>query len=220
MKIDNFYEWSTHRPLLQALVFAFNPKFILELGMGLFSSPIFIDYNPEELVFIENDEEWIKHMKEKFGSSYNIILHKLDDSVLLGTHPYQLTSNQRDAISGYYKDLSKLLQSKDMHPRFLFVDNFTCCRNFAINILYSVFDIVAYHDCQPAGIPWYEYSFEENLRKEFNHYTLKTPTSWTGVFIRRSLDQSRLGEIIIPYINQYCNENKLNDRQIYLEKQY
>jgi len=47
MKIVEDYGWSTHRPLIQAILDAFSPQFVLELGMGVYSTPIFMDYKPE-----------------------------------------------------------------------------------------------------------------------------------------------------------------------------
>ena len=43
MELDRSYAWSTHRPLLQSLVSTLKPKYILELGMGVHSTPIFIE---------------------------------------------------------------------------------------------------------------------------------------------------------------------------------
>lgn len=219
MEIEDYYGWSTHRPLLQTLVAVYKPQFILELGVGVYSTPIFIDYTPKELMCIENDEKWFNHMKSKF-SGCNIILHKLDDSIDLDTFPKQLTKEQTNNITNYYNNLCKQLQSNDSHLKMLFVDNFTCCRAIAINTLYKAFDIVAYHDCEPKGIDWYEYYFVDDLKKEFNSYMLKAPASWAGVFIKHDLDQSKLYTTIIPYINKYCGENRLNNKQVYLEKEY
>lgn len=218
MKIDSNYEWSTHRPLLQGVVAAFKPDFILELGMGVFSTPIFVDYAPEELLCVENDEEWLNHMKASFGYEHQMLLHKLDPNILLGTHPYQLTPEQRSDITNYYKELSKVIEDKKSTTKFLFVDNFTCCRTIAINNLYKNFDIIAYHDCQPEGIAWYEYYFDEGLTNGYTYHLLKTPTSWTGVFIKNTLDYTELSKVITPFITEYCEDNNLDIKQVYMSE--
>jgi hypothetical protein len=219
MQIDYDYAWSTHQPLLKAALETFNPKLIVELGMGIFSTPLFIDNLSEKLICIENDEEWYYHMKGIFDDAHDMRLNKLTDGVTSLTFPKQLNSDQRKSITDYYKSLSLEIQSYKFAPKFLFVDNFTCCRTIAINTLYNDFDIIAYHDCQPEGIRWYEYYFIEALKKEFNNYLLKTPKSWTGIFIKNNLDVVGLCNSIVPFINQYCIENVINNNQIYLERQ-
>lgn len=220
MKINNNYEWSTHQPLLSGLLDTFKPNYILELGIGIYSTPIFVKYKPEELLCIDNDEEWLNKMLEEFKGGCNILLHKLDDNLGFHSFPRDLSVENKNHIVEYYGELSETIKEKSLYPKMLFVDNFTCCRTLAINTLCGVFDVIAYHDCQPAGIIWYGYNFVVELKNMFNYYILKTPISWTGAFIRQGLDQSRLSSTIIPYISKYCTENGLHSEDIYLEKQY
>jgi len=198
----------------------FKPKLVLELGMGLYSTPLFVSYNPEELICIDNDENWFNEMKIKFNDKCKTLLHKLDSNISIETFPYQLTDEQKKDIIEYYMKLATVIQNKNVLPKLLFVDNFNCCRTLAINTLYNNFDIMIYHDCEPKGVSWYEYYFVENIKIEFNHYILRTPANWTGCFIRNNIKQDRINEIIIPYIKQFCNENKLQTKQVYLEKEY
>jgi len=217
MKIENNYEWSTHQPLLRAALDVLKPKFILELGMGIFSTPIFINSNPEKMICIENDELWLNYimkMDYKFVDDFTTLFHKLDDDIKIDTHPYQLNENQKNKIINYYEDL--LINNIKQTPKLLFVDNFTCCRNFAINSLYKHFEVIIYHDCQAEGILCYEYNFVDNLKNNFVHYLLKTPSSWTGIFMKYDLE---LNNVICPYITQYCNDNTIENSQIYLVKQ-
>lgn len=218
--VENDYAWSTHQPLLNALLDVFKPKTVLELGTGLFSTPIFISRNLNKLVCIENDEGWFNRMNGEFGNKCDMKLHKLENDLNVRTFLRQLTSNQKETIVRYYEALAKSIQDDNLNPKLLFVDNFACCRSLAINTLHKDFDIVVYHDCEPAGITFYEYHFVENLKIEFNSYVLKTPKSWTGCFIRRTLSQDALKSSITLFVSQYCIENGLDTNQVYLEKQY
>lgn len=222
MYIEDYYGWSTHQPLLRALLKTFSPKFILELGVGLHSTPIFIDYDPDELMCVENDNEWLHKIKTQcsFKKEHTLIFHDLGCGINLQTFLNQLNTEQKIGIVNYYKKLSDLIQNKTKYPKLMFVDNFTCCRSSAINVLYKNFDIVVYHDCEPAGIDWYEYYFVDDLKNRFNSYKLKSQANWTGCFINKNLNQDELKQNILPYISEYRANNKLYSDKIYLEKEY
>lgn len=220
MDMFNDYGWSTHQPLIRSLLDMFKPEFILELGVGVFSTPIFIAYGSEKLMCIENDAEWLRHVKKEYAGNHTMLLHQLEDGVDITTLPSQLTPIQRNNISNYYSALSKSLLNKNQHPKMLFVDNFASCRTLAINVLYRNFDILVYHDCEPVGKSFYQYYFVEALGENFNHYVLKTPKSWAATFIHRDLHKDMLEHNIGRYIEAYCAENNLDNNQIYLEKRY
>ena len=67
MKIANEYAWSTHSPMNKALIELFNPCLIVEMGTGLHSTPLFLESAAEKLFFIENDSQWIDHIKSNFS---------------------------------------------------------------------------------------------------------------------------------------------------------
>ena len=196
------YEWSTHQPLLKAVMELYKPAFVLELGMGDNSTPIFLNYKTK-LLSVENDSEWINYMKNKY-ENIDVIYHDLNDqNIKLGTHLYELTEIKKAEIISYYQNLKFL----DLKPNLLFVDQFTSCRTLSINTLGDKFDMIIYHDCQPAGIPWYSY----NLIKldEFINYYLKTPASWTALMIKKDKDlgYEALNNLMKLHIQEYKNKH-------------
>lgn len=216
MNIVDNWEWSSHQPLIRGALAEFKPNYILELGMGEYSTPIFIEYSPEEMLGVENEKEWLEHVNKKYGTKYPSILHQLDSKLGLGTFLRELTDEQKETIKDYYKDLSIDIKNNNNSPKLLFVDQFTCCRTLSINTLYDYFDVIIYHDCQPPGIDWYEYYFDKELKDTYTHYTLKTPIVWTGCFVKNSLKDNNLHQTILPYIKQYCAEHKLNESEVFL----
>ena len=216
MNIANNWEWSSHQPLIRAVLAEFKPRYILELGMGEYSTPIFIDYSPEFMLSVENDVKWQMHIKKKYGTKYKSVLHQLESNLGSKSFVKDMTDTQKESIKNYYIDLGKSIEETDIHPKLLFVDQFTCCRTISINTLYPYFDIIIYHDCEPRGVVWYEYYFEEKLKTDFLHYTLKTPAVWTGCFLKNSLKDNNLNKTISPYIEKYCEENKLNKTTVKL----
>ena len=218
MNIDDNYAWSTSKPLLASLVEISDPAFILELGMGLHSTPIFLNSNCQNVIFVDSDDDWINHVQENnlFDKRHRILFHDLGPTKGRKLFPRQLSLKKRREITNYYKNLSA--EIPDTAPKLLFVDNMTCCRTIAINTLYSYFDIIAYHDCEPRAIRWYEYYFEKNL-KDFNHYVLKTPTSWTGCFTILDIE-TELFDNIKKHILSYSSEIGIKPSKIYLDKEY
>ena len=212
-KIVNDYEWSTHGPLLKTIIETLTPKLIVELGTGLYSSPIFLASSAEKLFFIDNDQEWLNHVKKNnnFDSRCSLIFHDLGNSIKLGTFLKELPQEEKNKIINYYTDLSATIENESSTPKMLFVDHFTCARTLSINTLFDKFDIIGFHDCQPNGIEWYEYYFDEKLHKNYNLFFLTSPTSWTGCFIKKSFDvEILLKEKIIPHIEEYCIDNNIN----------
>jgi hypothetical protein len=200
MNIENFYEWSTHQPLIRAAMELYKPAFVLELGLGVHSTPIFLEYETT-LLSIENDKEWLNHIKEKYVG-IDTLFHDLG-GLKLGTHLYEISEKQKSEITNYYIGL----KFPELKPNLLFVDQFTSCRTLSINALKNKFDFIIYHDCQPAGIPWYSYNLIN--KSGFNSYYLKTPTSWTELMVDEKKDKGfdLLNEIIIPHTNDYKDKN-------------
>lgn len=221
MKIVNDYEWSTHIPLNQAIVEVMQPKLIVELGTGLHSTPIFLKSTAEKLYFIDNDANWLNEIKKnnQFDDRCTIMHHDLGSEIHLTTFLRELSQEKRNEITNYYKELSKTITSIDVKPKMLFVDHYTCARALSINTLYKDFDLVLYHDCQPKGTKWYEYYFESDLYKNYDSYFLRSPTSWTGCFVKKEYDiEISLRTIITPFIKKYCEENNLALSDMFLEK--
>lgn len=201
----------------------FKPEFVLELGIGVFSTPIFTSYSPKKLICIENDVLWLDHIKTQcnFRSTDLVILHDLGNGYTSETSLKQITNEKRDSIIKYYKMLSDQIKEKSNYPKLLFVDNFACCRLLAINNLYDSFDILIYHDCEAAGSAFYGFNYiSDEIKKEYNYYILKTSRTWTGCFIKQDIIQDNLTVNIDFFIKQYCTANQLNKKQFYLERQY
>jgi len=222
MRIRKNWSWSTSKPLLSSLVEVAKPKFILEMGIGLNSTPIFLNSNCKDIIFMENSERWLRHMKRKyeFKSYHKTILHDLGPEVDIGAFPKQLTKAKRTEIIDYYNKLFDDVSIKES-PRLLFVDHFTCCRTLAINALYGAFDIIAYHDCEPRGVRWYEYYFEDGLENNYSHYKLRTPRSWTGCFIKHGSGfDTLLKSNIKKHILEYSKEISVAHDLIFLAKEH
>jgi hypothetical protein len=190
-------EWTSHQPLIQSVMDFYKPKFILELGMGNFSTPFFINKGATYLG-IENDEKWIEHLKENLGDM-NTIFHNLGPNIKLGTHLYEISDEMKSSITEFYRNL---IFPEDK-PNLLFVDQYTCCRTLSLNALGNKFDIIMYHDCQPAGITWYNYNLI-NLQG-FQIFTLKSDISWTRLMVKEYSED--FINVIQPYIEQYKKNN-------------
>lgn len=221
MKIVDSYAWSTHKPLLTSLVDVVDPGFILELGVGMHSTPIFLNSKCKDIIFVDSDDEWLEYVKKNnlFDDRHELIFHDLGPGKGRKIFPRDLTPEKRLQIVEYYKNLAVKVSSRPGIPKMLFVDNMTCCRTIAINTLYKSFDVIAYHDCEPLGITWYEYYFEEGIKNNFYHYTLVTPRSWTGCFINNRLEiGSLLENDIKQHILKYSAEINEDPVKIYLKK--
>ncbi len=219
MNIDNDYAWSTHAPLLKALIKIVSPDTIVELGLGMHSTPIFLKSEAKKIFFIENDKEWLEHSKKDFVFDHRceVHYHDLGENILLGTKRRELTQDQQKSIQEYYQQLQEKIKGSGL--KLLFVDNFACARAIAINTLTHSFDIVVYHDCQPKGVKWYEYYFEKPIYERFNNYVLKTPTAWTGCFINKNLNiEELLFNDIKSFNNEYCIEHGLEKTSLELVK--
>lgn len=75
----------THVPIIKALAPVFNPRRILELGSGLFSTPLFLDRSVfpdlEFLLVIENDISWFDVVRERIGDNPHIDYRLIDGAV-------------------------------------------------------------------------------------------------------------------------------------------
>jgi hypothetical protein len=219
MDIQTSWWWSSHAPLLQASVEVFRPTFILELGSGQFSTPIF-DSAGVSVWSIDNDLEWLQKAKSSLSpaSKVEFVFHDLGPEVQIGTKPFELSDSKRDEIIRYYDDLCRRVP--DSKCKFAFVDQFTAARTFSINAMLGLFDVIAYHDCEPAGIPWYEYAFDESKCEQYDLYTFKTPVVWTGLFVKKSLvfDAFELCRLCGYYSGQYAKQNSLDPTELFLQR--
>ena len=194
MIIVQGYEWATHQPLIRAVLDLYKPKFILELGIGIYSTPLFKNHNA---MFIENDKDWIELMSKEL--EIEIIHHDLG-----GIHDYdlvnQISREQQKEIEKYYKKIS----IPKLKPNLLFVDQVPSCRLISINALRDKFDIIIYHDDDEQGRRLNYYDLIN--REGFNYYSLHTDLTGVGCMIRQKLDNGKLIETAENYIELFIEE--------------
>jgi hypothetical protein len=191
--MDNESQWASHKPLTKSIMEFYKPKFVLELGVGNFSTPELLKEN--DYLGIENDIKWIDTIKNKY-KNINILHHDLGNDVQISTKYQSLSQNQINEFVKFYNDI----HIPNVESKLLFVDQFTCVRTLSLNALGNKFDIIIYHDSEPSGIKWYNYDLI-NL-KDFKKYHLKTDIVWTTLLIK-NLDPK-----IIDVINKNINEFK------------
>lgn len=168
-------EWASHIPILQSIIETYKPKFGLELGIGNFSTKYVTEI--DDYLGIENNEGWFKSVSSQFKNK-NFIYHKLPEEIQLGTPFHEVSeSNMKDVMSFYESiDIPKV------KPNLIFIDHYRSLRAASVNYFSKKFDIILYHDCQPAGVPHYNY---ELINSEgFTKLTFITDISWTGVLVK------------------------------------
>ena len=225
MNIKKEWEWATHRPLIQLMLQEYQPELVVELGVGINSTPLFLDYPYKELLCIDNNKEWVELMQDQyaFEGTASILFHDLgDDTIYMGTKVHEISDEQKVKNFEYYVALREQIKERVLYPKLLFVDNYTSLRALAINTLGHLFDIIIYHDCQYVGISWYNYKFQEYLQKDFNFLLLTSSSSWSGCFIRKTLDYDIevLRDHIQPFVAEFCKENNIETSMRLLEDYY
>jgi hypothetical protein len=220
--IADDYEWSTHQPLIHLGMEFFKPELVVELGIGLFSTPLFKGHKPKSMISVENSEEWIEKMKEEieFGDDHQLLHHQFSGEFNQLSNPRLMTKEQEAEIADYYKDLASIIEDTHSDPKLLFVDNYGLCRRIAIDTVGPMFDVVIYHDCQPRGVQFYNYRFNKRVRTRFISYVLTTKKSWTGMLVSLESDTgiSAMQEAAEPFIQAYCDENNLRRVDVQLMK--
>lgn len=187
---------ATHVPLIRLVLGLYRPQFIMELGVGWYSTPVFdnyVKYN-EGCTYegIENDSNWIADVKVSCPAA-NILFHDLGDVDIKMTWR-ELSQYKKDLIGDYYRDLP----IPESRPNLLFVDNYGACRVVAFNALKDKFAFVIIHDCEMAGASFYHYDKLDT--SEFNIYYLKNNLSWTALMVRKGMDESGIADAIVPLI--------------------
>lgn len=189
---------TTHVPLTKAVLEVFQPKTIVELGIGWYSSSLFNEYkqaHPEtKYVGIENDKTWMADVKAQCPL-LDFVHHDLDISI--GVLWDRLSQYQRDTLSGYYREL----QIPEETPRLLFIDNYGSCRMIAFNTLKDKFDFIVVHDCELAGA--FAYSYDRLNTAGYDAYYLKNNLSWTVLFVKRGTDIGELVKAIGPMVDEH-----------------
>jgi len=194
MNFDKDYSWSTHLPMIRLMMRLVKPKMVVELGVGIHSTREFMKYENCTYFPLEQDKEWADTVSAFYELGVNY--HDCGD-LKVGTFLHELTEKQKTDFVNTYTILGNQVEATEETPKLLFVDNFASSRTLAINTLASLFDVVIYHDCEPAGIPYYHYNLlGDFLKKDFVKYVLQTPSSWTGCFIKKDFLTEALEEEI------------------------
>lgn len=193
---DDLYAYSTHQPLIQAVLNLYKPQFVLELGAGLHSTPLFKGTN---YLGIENDRQWIDVIKKEFG--VDITFHDLGD-IGISTYLHQMTEAQKEFIRNYYLSLDL----PDIKPNLLFIDSYPSCRAIAMNTLRDKFDLMIFHDAEPGT---FQVDGYDTVNMEgFNTYYLKTSANWTGLMVKEDKGFELLKAVISPIIAQYLTKHQ------------
>lgn len=219
MDVQTTWWWSSHSPLILAAVETFHPTFILELGSGQYSTPVF-DVAAVPVWSIENDAQWLTRTKQSVSRTTKItfIHHDLGPGIHITTKPFELSDSQREHIAEYYATL--VTQVPESSRKLAFVDQFTAARTLSINALLNHFEVIIYHDCEPEGIPWYEYYFDDTKTCAYDHYTFKTPKVWTGIFVKQGFDFNgfELCRLCKLYSDDYAKRNGLDPTAFFLQR--
>ena len=180
------FKWSSHNPVIKSVLTVIEPKFIMELGVGNFSTPLLLDSSAEKILHIENDQPWLDHVQTQFNidSRSEFRYHALGANVGKAIAWSRIPEDSQDTYREYYQDLSDEISKIDLAPKMLFVDHFTCVRTLAVNCLADEFDVIIYHDAETPEI--YEYqNIRSDLSDIFDRYMLQTISSWTGCVVRK-----------------------------------
>jgi len=208
MKLNKGYGSYTHQPLIKGVLDLYEPEFILELGIGVYSTPIFLgrinNCPGKEVGYfgIENNAEWIAYIEKKYDTPTLFKHHDLDD-IKIGDSITDLRYNQIRDITKYYK----ALKFSNKRPNLLFIDNYASCRAIAFNALRHGFDMIILHDCEPHAVGWYCWDILQV--KEFEIYYLTSYESWTGLFIRPDNDKGY--KTLKSSVDSYIKELEVRD---------
>ena len=182
--ISSDYAWSSHQPMIRMALKVFKPKFILELGIGRYSTPVFLKEKCEK-AFIENGEKWIREMDLPGVVHHKVNVPNQDIPVSA------ISREERNRIIDFYLSIGDWIWDKE-EPRMMFVDGYSCCRALSINILYPAFDVIIYHDCQPEGIKRNDYYFTKEIKDQFDIYNLTNPKTWTNIVTGKQIGRAHV----------------------------
>jgi hypothetical protein len=181
------FEYGTHLPVLKSIVEVFQPRGVLELGAGKFSTPLFY-HQVEKVVTVETDHKWIQEVarmlppRDHFSLLHHCVPH-LTSKTRFGAIP----QHTKDRCVKHYQEIIKHNPALD----FLFIDHISGLRAFTLFALYDQFDFVVYHDAEDKGYGYEEFPRFDN--GDFLHHVLRAYIPHTGFLIRKKYSR-RLGE--------------------------
>lgn len=160
----------SHVPVVKEILSKYNPDFVLELGIGKFSTPLFIG---RDYLGVENNIEWFNYIWDLYPDM-KFMYHNVEP-IQVSDDPRLLTEEQIADISQFYKSLPIRKHNKSL----LFVDQYAALRALSINILRDKFDIIIYHDSE---CRYYDY---DRVDKEGFKVSVYGDKVQTAVMIRK-----------------------------------
>jgi hypothetical protein len=203
------YKWSTHQPVINAMLEILTPELVIEIGTGRYSSPGLITSSALKTIHIDNDPGWIALVKKENSHLitkknefriHNLSLLGISNLKLL---PSELTLTQKESIDEYHTALANEIKTMNYKPTMVFTDGFAACRKSSVDLLTSGVDTLIFHDAEKPIAYGYN-NFNKDLYNTHDEYLLKTATSWTGFFVRKGIITfENLSTIIDKYVNTY-----------------
>ena len=196
MNILDTYAWKTHQPVLKTVLDLHQIENVIEFGIGDNSTPLLKDV--EWYLGVENDQGWFERVKKMYPN-LNLKLQKLPSNISLPTK--SISDKVRSEILLDYDYFISLLQHTDL----AFIDSWVCNRYLALQkCIQFGFDFIVYHDAQPKSKRVYNYHTVN--REGYKKYYLTSPTSWTCLLVKNSIEHSF--EQLVILSNKYVEEFK------------
>lgn len=152
--------WGSHRPALEVLIEHYNVKSVLEMGIGIGSTPTFFQYDLE-LVTWESEQKWIDTAK-KYVDNYETKKHKIE-SVQKENYGARVKSVEVDEFN------------------LIFIDAHDRIR--AINNTFGKCDIIVSHDCEEPSYGWKDIVHSP----DYEFIEVRGIVPWTWVWIKKSV---------------------------------
>lgn len=192
----------THLPVLQAVLKVFKPSGVMELGVGLKSTPLLYD-DRKLLVSIESDLKWLEKVKPlvPLRDRFELVHHDIGHGIHVKTKYKQITPIVVEECIEFY---STFVNKYDLD--FLFIDHVSGLRAITLTELFDRFLIVAYHDAQHPG-----YCYEKFLEVDSNdylHFMFESLGVYTGILIHgKYVEKIKVfNDVLKKYGEKYCED--------------
>ncbi len=193
--------FSSFLPILNSILDIFKFDFALELGPGVYSTPLLL--NIDKTYHVENDEMWYKLLKNSYDFN--------NDNILIHHKAYLID----DYISFYNKAMFEK-RFDNYNLKLLMVDHYRYARKEAINILGNKFDVILYHDSEFEANNYSQ--INRSVLDNFKKYELKfSKLPHTGLLINKKLNMKKdIHSITKIKCKEYLNMNNINDNEVKL----
>lgn len=173
------FEYGTHLPVLKAIIDVFQPRGVLELGAGRFSTPLFY-HQMKTVVTVESDAKWIEEVAKDVPprESFHLVHHALPGL----TSRTRINSIPERTKAESLRFYNRLLAQ---HPglNLLFIDHVSGLRAYTLANLHARFDFVVYHDAEDRGYGYEQ--FIPTLSTEYFHFLFRSFIPYTGILINK-----------------------------------